>query len=102
VFEKRVAILAYVVILRAVPKTVRVCVVMTEGDSRSLREFFGTEPWSVGCSHGMNNDTRLFCRLRPKYAKPLGRIQSSVGFGSPEVRHSRMLLAGIQAMYWIA
>jgi hypothetical protein len=51
--EKRITILAHVMILRAFPKTVCVFVVMTEGDGRSLREFFGAEPWSVGCSHVM-------------------------------------------------
>ena len=78
VFEQRIAILAYVMIFRAVPKTVRVCVVMTQGDSGSLREFFGAEPWSMGCSHAMDKDTGRSAGCDLEYAKPLGRIQYKV------------------------
>jgi hypothetical protein len=55
-FEKCVTILAYVMILCAFPKILCVLVVMTEGDDRSLRKLSSTEPWSVGCSHVMDND----------------------------------------------
>jgi hypothetical protein len=57
VFQKRVTILAHVVILRPFPETIRVFVVITKGDDRSLRELFGAEPWSVRCSHAMDKDT---------------------------------------------
>jgi hypothetical protein len=43
--KKSITILAYVVILRAVPETVRVLVVVGESDDRSPRQFFGAEPW---------------------------------------------------------
>jgi hypothetical protein len=50
---------------------------VTEGDGRSLREFFETEPWSVGCSHAMDKDTgRSAGDL--EYAKPPCRIQYKV------------------------
>ena len=58
-FEKRITILADVMILRAFPETFRVFVVVTEGDDRSLRELFSGEPRSVGSSHAMNKDICL-------------------------------------------
>jgi hypothetical protein len=65
-FEKCVTILADVMILRAFPKTIRVLVVITEGDGRSLSELFSAELWSVGCSHVMDNDAARFagCDLK--------------------------------------
>jgi hypothetical protein len=59
VFQKRVTILADVMILRAFPETIRAFVVMAEGDERSLRKLFSGEPRSVGFSHAMNEDSCL-------------------------------------------
>lgn len=44
-------ILADVVILRALPKTLGVLIVVSEGNDRSLREFFGGGQWRVASSH---------------------------------------------------
>ena len=56
VFKESVTILANVMIPRAFPKPIRIFVVMTEGDDRSLRELFGAEPWSARSSHAMDKD----------------------------------------------
>jgi hypothetical protein len=75
-FEKSVTILAHVVIFRAFPETVRVFVVMTKGDGRSLRELFSAEPWSVRCSHAMDKDAGRSAGCNSNNAKRLRRIQS--------------------------